>query len=139
MDWILAALAVWLAGGTLSLLVGRKTDLVSWLAPVTMLLGGAMAAVPSVQVLAGGETLAARFAWDIHFGALDVAMDPLSAVFAVAIVAVCVLAGIYGGQYLHSHGIHRCLGGAWFFFHLLAAGMLLVVIARNGVLFLVAW
>ncbi|MBI3795347.1 MAG: hydrogenase, partial [Deltaproteobacteria bacterium] len=49
------------------------------------------------------------------------------------------LAAIYGGTYLLAYREEKSLGAPWFFFTLLVASMVLVVIARNGVLFLVAW
>ena len=52
---------------------------------------------------------------------------------------VCALAAVYGGQYLLPYAKQKNLGLSWFFFNLLAASMLLVVVARNGVLFLVTW
>ena len=66
-------------------------------------------------------------------------LDPLSAVFAPAMALVTMLAAIYGSEYLQSHAGRKNLGVSWFFFNLLTVSMLLVVAARNGVLFLVAW
>ena len=55
------------------------------------------------------------------------------------ILGLCALAAIYGGQYLDAYRGHKSLGPPWFFFNVLVASMVLVVVARNGVLFLVAW
>ena len=66
-------------------------------------------------------------------------IDPLSAVFAVAIALVTMLAAVYGSEYLRAARRPEESGRSWFFFNLLTASMLLVVAARNGVLFLVSW
>ena len=51
-----------------------------------------------------------------------------------------MLAAVYGSEYLqHCTPAAKNLGVSWFFFNLLAASMLLVVVARNGVLFLMSW
>ncbi|RPI62723.1 MAG: hypothetical protein EHM48_03635, partial [Planctomycetaceae bacterium] len=39
----------------------------------------------------------------------------------------------------HKNAARKNLGVSWFFYNLLFASMLLVVVARNGVMFLVAW
>ena len=49
------------------------------------------------------------------------------------------LAAVYGSEYLRAYQGRKNLGFSWFFFNLLVAGMVLVVVARNAVLFLVAW
>lgn len=74
--------------------------------------------------------------WAVPWGAYEVEADPLSALFLAVIGTVCPLAALYGVGYLR--GRERA-GGTWFFFNLLVASMVLVVVARNAVLFLVAW
>ena len=44
-----------------------------------------------------------------------------------------------GANISKSHAGRKNLGVSWFFFNLLAASMLLVVVARNGLLFLMSW
>ena len=46
---------------------------------------------------------------------------------------------IYGFDYMRSHRRQGNLGGAWFFYCLFVAGMILVLLARTTVLFLIAW
>ena len=80
-----------------------------------------------------------RLAWSLPFGSANMAVDPLSAVFAVVIALVTMLAAVYGSEYLRMHAGRKNLGVSWFFFNLLTASMLMVVAARNGVLFLISW
>ena len=139
MSLILAGLGVWLVGGLLSLVAGRRARLASLLGPASVFLGAVLAIGPTIEVLVGGGTLSARFAWDVPLGSLSLGFDPLSAIFAVAILVVSALAAVYGGTYLQAYAGRKNLGASWFFFNLLVASMLLVVIARNAVLFSMSW
>ena len=49
------------------------------------------------------------------------------------------VAAVYGSEYLQVYREQKHLGASWFFFNGLVASMTLVVIARNGILFLMAW
>ena len=103
--------------------------------------GGAMVActlglVPSVRVLLGGSVESLHRAWAVPYGAFFVEADALSAVFLLPIFALSGLAAVYGAEY--SRGQRR-LGTSWFFFNLLVGSMVMVVLARNAVLFLMAW
>jgi len=106
--------------------------------------GGAVAAsllgmFPSVRILLGAPVESLRLPWSVPYGAFFVAVDALSAFFLVPIFVLSALAAVYGAEYLQTYRDRRALGPAWFFFNLLVASMVLVVIARNAVLFLVAW
>jgi formate hydrogenlyase subunit 3/multisubunit Na+/H+ antiporter MnhD subunit len=66
-------------------------------------------------------------------------MDALSAVFVLLISVVGAVAAVFGYGYLGSHGAERKKAVSWCWYNLLLAAMLLVVAARDGFLFLVAW
>ncbi len=79
-------------------------------------------------------------AWNGAIGAsFSVGFDPLTGFFLLPIYGLSAVCAVFGAGYL-SHA-HRGRGVAahWFFYGLLAASMALVVLARNAVLFLVAW
>jgi formate hydrogenlyase subunit 3/multisubunit Na+/H+ antiporter MnhD subunit len=78
-------------------------------------------------------------AWQIPFGSFYIGLDPLSAFFIITISIICAIAAIYGAGYLKSYSGKKQIGAAWCFYNLLFASMLLVVLARNGILFLIAW
>ncbi|HVN85703.1 MAG TPA: proton-conducting transporter membrane subunit [Candidatus Binatia bacterium] len=80
-----------------------------------------------------------RVAWDVPGGAFYVEIDALSALFLLLIFGLSALAAIYGSEYVRHYEHKKWLGPPWFFFNLLAASMAMVVIARNGLLFLMAW
>ncbi len=106
--------------------------------------GGALAAsllglVPTVGVLLGAPLSSLSLAWNVPYGAFAVELDALSAFFLLPIFVLGACAAIYGTEYLHEFGDKKALGPVWLFFNSLIASMVLVVVARNGVLFLVAW
>lgn len=72
-------------------------------------------------------------------GSASLGLDALSAVFVVPIGLIVALAAVYGAQYLQGSKGTANIGLSWFFFNLLGATMLLVVAARNGLVFLVCW
>lgn len=139
MVWFLIALAVCLLGGFVSLLVGKSPRAANIAGSAGALLGGALALLMAIGVLFSGQALSLRVAWPPPFGSANVAIDPLSAVFVLAIALVTMLAAVYACEYLQSHAGRKNLGACWFFYNLLAVSMLMVVVARNGVLFLVSW
>jgi len=87
-----------------------------------------------------GDTGPIELPWPLLPGAaFSVAMDGLSAIFLVPIFLISLLGNIYGLDYW-KQSEHRENGVKLrMFYGLLTAGMALVVIARNGILFLFAW
>lgn len=138
MTLFLTALAVMAAGGAACLLVGRRPA-ASLLGASTCTLASAAALVAAAGVMVSGRTEDLLLPWPIPFGSFHVGFDGLSAFFAMVIALVCTLAAIYGVSYLKPHQAKKNLGCTWFLFNLLTVSMLLVVTARDAVLFLMAW
>ena len=139
MTILLAAIAAPLVCGVLALFAGRSARMSTWLGAGGVLVAAALALPSILAVLAGGPVLSLHATWDVPYGSFFVELDALSAFFLLVIVVVAALAAIYGAGYLRGHDHGRSLGAHWFFFDLLVASMMLVTVARNGVLFLVAW
>ncbi len=72
-------------------------------------------------------------------GELHVGLDPLSSFFLLCIFTVSGLAAIYGLGYLPAYIGNRRLAPAVVFFNVLVAAMVAVVLARDGILLIVAW
>jgi len=139
MSWILAAVLSLLASALASLAVPRRGPLPSVAGacgPVAALLLGS---VPSVKTLAGGVVSPVLLPWQMPFGSLALGMDGLSALFLLPILALSALAAVYGAGYLRPEQERRWIGPPWFFFNMLAASMVVLCVARNGILFLLAW
>ncbi|HZP43698.1 MAG TPA: proton-conducting transporter membrane subunit [Candidatus Binatia bacterium] len=138
MPTLLLALGVLLAGaaGTLALAAVPR-----WGARVGVggaIAGCALGLVAAVRVLLGTPAAPLHLAWSVPYGAFALALDPLSAFFLVPIFALSGLAALYGAEYLGGRGDVRATV-SWLFFDVLVASMAAVVVARNAVLFLVAW
>ncbi|MFN8179782.1 MAG: proton-conducting transporter membrane subunit [bacterium] len=139
MTFLLAAMAAPLLGGLLALFAGRSPRISTGLAVGGVLAACALGLPAALAVLGGGAPISLHAAWDVPYGSFFVELDALSAFFVLVVLVVAALAAVYGAGYLGSGHHARSLGPPWFFFGLLVASMLLVVTARNGVLFLVAW
>ena len=139
MSLFLLALAIIFVSGLASLVSGRKAALASFFGSAGAVLGSIIAAIPAFAVLLGGYTDSVRFNWAVPGGAFFIELDPLSAVFLIPILVLSAIAAVYGVEYLHPYREKKNLGASWFFYNTLLIGMMLVVVARNGLLFLVAW
>ena len=95
--------------------------------------------VPTVSVLWTGRVETWRGVWQVPLGSFFVQLDALSAFFLLPILGLATVAALYGGEYLMAYRSRKNLGAAWFFFNLLVASMVMVALAQNGVLFLLAW
>jgi hydrogenase-4 component B len=75
----------------------------------------------------------------LPFGPAEAGVDPLSAIFLLPMFIVSGCSALYGlGYWPASHHRH-CVGKLSFFMGLLCAAITLLLMARNTVLFLVAW
>jgi len=139
MCFLLTAVGVLLGGGVLCLLAGRAPKLASFIGPATAALGGLLALGQALAMLLHGQEVLFHASWSVPLGSVTLGLDALSAVFVAPIGLVSALAAIYGREYLAAYAGRKKLGPAWFFYNLLVATMLVVVVARNGFLFLFAW
>ncbi|HOU78826.1 MAG TPA: hypothetical protein PLM69_11945, partial [Syntrophales bacterium] len=139
MALFLLGLAVLFAGGLASLLCGRKPGAADGIGAAGAVAGGVLAAVPAFRILLGAPAASLQWNWNIPYGSFFIQIDSLSAFFLIPVIGLSVIAAVYGFDYLRAYRDRKNLGVAWFFYNLLLIGMMLVVVARNGVLFLIAW
>ncbi|HEY2923706.1 MAG TPA: hypothetical protein VGJ98_01930, partial [Candidatus Eisenbacteria bacterium] len=93
----------------------------------------------SGRVLLGETAPSLHLPWPLPLASFSIAIDPLSAFFLLPTFALSALTAIYGFGYMKSAGGGASAGRSWLWFNLLVASMAMVIAARNGVLFLVAW
>lgn len=137
MSGVLAGVLLWIAGGLLSLACSRRPSAAQRLGSLSLLAGSVLIVVPAIGVMLTGQSLSLACNWPLPLGAFHVGMDRLSAFFVIPIAVVSACAGVFGVGYLaHARG---SVASAAFFFNVLAAAMAMVVLARNAVLFLLAW
>lgn len=139
MSLIVFALAILFAGALLCLTAVGRPRWLRLIGPSVTIAGCACGLVPAAIALVCGGARTLRLPWSIPFGSLSIEMDALSAVFAVPILVIAALAAVYGAAYLKPFEGKKNLAVSWFFYNLLAGSMLLVVVARNAMLFLLAW
>ncbi len=139
MTLLLAAIAVLIGGGLLAVITSRSARLASALGASSAFAGGAIGVVFALGALRTDQGDVLALAWQVPGGAFHVAVDPLSAFFLVPVFGVPALAAVYGHDYLLAYRAHKSLGLPWLAFNVLVASMAVVLVARQAVLFLVAW
>lgn len=135
---LLMAIATMVLGG-LAALGARRPSLATRLGSGGVILGSLIGLVPAIRVLASGSAEAVSYAWNVPYGSFAVGLDPLSAFFLLPVLGISALAAVYGTEYLTPYYGKYSVRGHWFFYSLLVASMTMVLVARNGVLFLVSW
>jgi hydrogenase-4 component B len=142
---ILAAIGVLLLGGSLSLALGSRRRMALFCGAGSAVLALVVGCLPTLHCLLTGENLPAlELPWPVPLAGADrltlsVALDPLSSFFVLGALLHGALSGMAGSQYLLWRQGARPVGVAYFAFHLTIAAMVVVAIARNALLFLVAW
>lgn len=133
------AVGILFAGAFLCLATAGRTRCARVTGPTVAVAGSGLGLLGTALALSGRAAGAIRLPWDMPFGSLTIEMDALSAVFAAPILVITALAAVYGAEYLKPFEGKKELAYSWFFFNLLTGSMLLTVVARNAVLFLLAW
>jgi hydrogenase-4 component B len=137
---VLIAIALAAASGVPGLLLGRHTSSGQRLAAVLSVAAAGLGLAGVAAFWAAGDSREIVFAWPVIDGAeFRVAVDGLSALFIVPIFLISALGSVYGLGYW-KQAEHPDNGRKLrLFYGLLTAGMALVVVARNGILFLAGW
>ena len=139
MTLLVLALIVMLAGGVAARAAGCRERLANGLGAGACVAGAALGLAPALQALSGADLAPLDLAWSVPGGRLALGIDSLSAFFLVPIFVLGAVTAVYGRAYLRREREPRLVGGAWLWFNTLVAAMVLVVTARNAVLFLVSW
>jgi len=136
---ILLGTAVVAVSGVPGLFLSRKSTTGQWVTTVLAVAGSVLglAGVGNALVSEDGPPLV--WPWHVPGGAFAVAVDGISAVFLMPVFFISLLGSIYGLGYWKQteHPQNGCK--LRLFYGLLTAGMALVVLARNAILFLASW
>ena len=139
MTLLLFSLALIAGTGILSGVLGRWNRF-SVLLGVGGSAGGCLVGlIPAVRAVLRAPAEAIDLSWSLPGGALSFTLDPLSGLFLVAVLALGGLAAVYGAGYFQPTESRPEVGMGWLWFNILIASMVVVVTARNAVLFLLAW
>ena len=126
--------------GVPGLLFSRRSMTGQWIATLLNLLATLLGIVALLTFVSGGyhsENMA--WPWTLPWGGFAVGIDTITALFLMPILGVSLLGSIYAMAYwkqTQHPGNGRKLRFCW---GLMNAGMMMVVLARDGVLFLMAW
>jgi hydrogenase-4 component B len=129
MELILLSLGLLLISGLVSALL--RSDRLALAGALAACLAGLAGSLPAAL---GAPARTLDLPWAVPLGSFSLALDPLAGWFLVPTFLVTGLCALYGKGHLEGRK-----PGSWLAFHLLAASLALVFLARNGVLFLVAW
>lgn len=140
-EWLaLAAVLLALLSSGVSLLAGRAPYLVRKAAMPLFGLAGVAAAIAGLLALLQGGVITAELPFGLPWLPWQVRLDALSGFFLFVIGIVSLAVGLYGPAYVrgfeHDRESLPALGG---FTGLFLVGMLLVVLADDAFLFMVAW
>ncbi|MBN1803756.1 MAG: hypothetical protein JW837_00765 [Sedimentisphaerales bacterium] len=137
MSVILASICIIILTGFVSLFITNAKRCVRFGA-AGIIAGSVPAVAVVIKVLYSGTEISLKIPWQVPYGSFYIVLDSVSSLFLIAVLLICSAAAIYGCEYMMAYKERR-LGIPTFFFNMLTAGMAIVVIARNSVLFLVAW
>ena len=140
MQIILIALLVMIMGGLGALLGQRSPRRASQIGLAGSVLGSLLGLWGTCQTLFTSSLPdTVRQPWSIPFGSFYLEVDALSGFFLLPIFLLTGLAAIYGSRYLNEPKYDRQIGSHWLFYAALSVSMCIVILARNAVLFLIAW
>jgi hydrogenase-4 component B len=139
MTALLASLLMFALGAAGALIFAKRGRWATYLGAGSIVSGCVCGIVPAIRAVLGAPAQSLRMAWDVPYGSFFLRLDALSAFFLLPIFLLCALAAIYGTEYLETYRGRKSLAPPWFFLNLLVASMMVVVLACNGVLFLMAW
>ncbi|HRQ59275.1 MAG TPA: proton-conducting transporter membrane subunit [Azoarcus taiwanensis] len=138
--WLpLAGVALIGTSGLPGLLFNRRSPLGERIAVSLHVLGAAAALVGTVVSLGVRTRSSLSLSWGLPYGWFRTEVDGLSAAFLIPLILVPALGSVYGLRYWSQRehpGTGRKLR---VFYGALAASLILLTIARDGVLFLLAW
>ncbi len=137
MTLLLVSLVGLAATAVAALVAGRLGRASAWIGVGGAWVFSVTALDAALRALLSGGTEARTAEWSVPGGRLAVELDPLSAWFLLPIFLLAPLVALAAARWLESRRARG--GGPWFLLHLLVVSMALVVVARDSVLFLVAW
>ena len=139
MDFLMIAAGCLALSGVPGLVLGRRGMLGRWIAVGMNVIGSCIGGFGLILQFKNGGMSQLTFAWSLPIGSFSIGMDDLGVIFLLPILLISALGSIYGlGYWRQSRhpGNGQRLRFCW---GIMTAAMMLVVLARDGVLFLMAW
>ncbi len=131
------AILLLVLGGLAAVILRPRSSMAQAVGQIGAISGSAVGLFVSIRALVTGQVEAMSATWPMPGGGLHFEIDPLSAFFLLPVFGLSVVTGLYGRSYLA--GGSSGSAATWFHLNLLTAAMALVITARDGLLFLLAW
>lgn len=136
---VLLGIVIAAASGVLGLPLSRTSMIGQWLTTVLAVLGAAVGLAGVGAFWATGVSEPIVWRWPIPGAEFSVAVDGLSAFFLAPIFLISLLGSVYGFGYWKQTEHPQNGRKLRLFYGTVTAGMALLVIARNSILFLFGW
>jgi len=133
------AVLVLAGSGLLALAASARPRLATSIGAVGAVAAALLGLPPALMALSEGATARLDVAWTPPLEQLRLGLDPLSAFFIVPLLLLGAVGAVYGAAYLDAQRGRRALGPPTLFYNLLIASMLLVLLARDAIVFLIGW
>ena len=127
------------ASSSLPLILFKQSAASQKISASLMVLASVIGTVGAVLSLTDPVSHSILLSWNLPFGPAELGIDPLSALFLLPIFIVTGCSALYGAGYWPAHKHPHTVTHLTFFLGLLAASLTTLVMARNSVLFLIAW
>lgn len=134
---LVAALVIGCAG--IPGLFLRKPGRGQILAAAATILASIVGVFASLQLLFSQTTSTYLLQWSLPFGPCELAIDPLSAFFLLPVFLVAAAGSLFAVGYWPAAEHPATERGLTFFYGLLASSMAVLLMARNGVFFIMVW
>jgi hydrogenase-4 component B len=134
---ILLAIALVGVSGVPGLLLGPQSPVGERIATLLMGIGSLFGLRAAFGAMSESASLVR--AWSVHAGELAIRVDALAAIFLVPLFVVAPLGSIYGLEYWPQRERVDSGRKLRLFYGLMTAGIALLLVAHNAVLFLVGW
>ncbi len=139
-EWLaLAAVVLAAVSGLTATPTDRRRRTGDLVAAAVMLMAAGCGLVAAFRALAGHVGDALELGWPVPGGRFAVRVDALSALFLAQIFVIGALGSVYGTAYWPAPEHPRDAVKLRVFYGLAVAGMALLVVAQNGLLFLMGW
>ena len=138
MNFFLCSLAILSVSALLIILTSRSPRMSGGIFLSSLAVGSVFGFLSAVNVLVSRIHSDYRSNFKMPVGEFYVGMDLLSAFFLLTITILFFLAGVYGYSYLKNYQ-KKNLSVHYALYHLAFISLMLVVTAKNAVLFLIAW
>lgn len=136
---VLLGIGIAATSGVPGLFVSRSSNVGQWVSVLLAVIGSVCGLSGVGLFWAAGDAQPILQPWSIPGAEFHVAMDGLSAMFLLPIFLVSMLGSVYGLGYWKQSEHPKTGRKLRLFYGLLPAGMALLVIARNSLLFMVGW